>query len=833
MTAPQPDPKRPETPPPGHGHHLFLSAFRQRADFFWHRVGRPVPLALLLLVLALVYLGTVGFPPAVVRYVNGRLKEEGVPLTVRKVRFYPLIGVAADGLRFTDPGAPGVVLAEAGTLAVTFNPLDLLAGESGLRGVKLKRLSVNVSAGDPANAQTFRLQRLEVQLRVEPRALKVRRLKANVCSVVLQGSGEVALVKPGTEKRISPAEWARQIARSLAGAPPWVVKTLEEVNAARFGSPPRAVLSFSVHPTNFALTEAALKVSGYETEVRKTKFDEWKFEGTLKDHRLAVSSLSLYQGRRHLDVSGSTDLDTRMLEGRLFSSLEPTDCVRLMPAGWQKTFGPSKYRFKGPVTLEASVGPAFWSNATERVRGWVSLRRGMVQGIWFDRAYAEFKREGSRYSVDKVDAVLGRDRQRGVLQGWMWFDTASRDYRARARMGFDPHAVLPVMNPHDEAIINSFEFPGGPPLGVIEFCGTEGVPENFRLWGTLQAQDFEYNGAPVALFDSGISYTRGTLVFDPMLILRTDGQVEGVLAIDFDHDTADVDALSTAHPYMVARLIDDSVEDFIRGFRFEGPTRIRAKGRIDYGAHATTDLKADVEGRLMGMAWALADRCSFKVHAVGPDMRFDNVDASLFGGALTGNVTVCSMNQPSNTGYAVQANIRQADFTEMSRQMSGTNTSSYEGRLSAAVDVTGIMGEGQGRTAFGEGWVVVSSAYLFKIPLLGELTKLLSHIHVSLSFLDKTDFSARFKMADGKVHTEDADLEGSVVSIRAQGDYAFNQELDMTVRVQLLRGGFIADVARFFTSPVTKLLEFHLGGTLAKPKWRPVNLPKELFLIFD
>ena len=34
-------------------------------------------------------------------------------------------------------------------------------------------------------------------------------------------------------------------------------------------------------------------------------------------------------------------------------------------------------------------------------------------------------------------------------------------------------------------------------------------------------------------------------------------------------------------------------------------------------------------------------------------------------------------------------------------------------------------------------------------------------------------------------------------------------------------------------SPVTMLLIFQLSGSLNEPQWRPVNLPKELFLIFE
>ena len=136
-------------------------------------------------------------------------------------------------------------------------------------------------------------------------------------------------------------------------------------------------------------------------------------------------------------------------------------------------------------------------------------------------------------------------------------------------------------------------------------------------------------------------------------------------------------------------------------------------------------------------------------------------------------------------------------------------------------------------TATGSGSVAIREGQVLRMPVFGGLSQMLSAIYPGLNFAAQTDFTSDFTIEENKIFMKGAMLGGSVLSVRASGSYAFDQRLDFTVEVKPLRGGPVAAVLRLLTLPVTKLLSFHLGGTLDNPKWRPMNLPKELFLIFD
>ena len=59
----------------------------------------------------------------------------------------------------------------------------------------------------------------------------------------------------------------------------------------------------------------------------------------------------------------------------------------------------------------------------------------------------------------------------------------------------------------------------------------------------------------------------------------------------------------------------------------------------------------------------------------------------------------------------------------------------------------------------------------------------------------------------------------------SRGQLGFDGKLDFRVQAQFLRAwpgiGWVSPI-------IGKLLEYKVGGTISDPKYRPVNLPKEL-----
>jgi hypothetical protein len=628
-------------------------------------------------------------------------------------------------------------------------------------------------------------------------------------------------------------EFSGTLTEVLDNLPSWLPSLFEQLNAIRFEEPPRADLNLTLYPTNPTLTEANLHARGFTAQIHGVAFDGWDLEARLENGRLAVPSLNLNYGSDRCALTASMNITNGITELRVFSSLPLNHWLCLIPSRWSEALKCDSMPAEGRAMFEIWGGPAPFGKIAEDLTGWLSVEDVGIHGVWVEKGFLLFKRSGQDLALKKVDAIMGRGAQCGALRGAGSYRLDTREFAAGGETEFDPNAMLSLLTRNQARIIHSLVFKQMPPSTQIEISGDFDDPKRFEMKGHFRGTNFSFNGASIAFFDSDVTVSNGVMTFRPLLAAREEGKVEGLVAIDFDNETVEVDATSTCDPYMVGRIVGPNIEKFLRTFRFEGPVRVTAKGRVDYNQFKNTDLVASAEVERAGILWLMTDNCRFDMRALGAQLDFTNVTGSVYGGAFTGDATFTDIDTGTNVGYRIAGAVQGADLGRLAVDMRNVSGDPYRGDLSGEAVVSGILGAGKCGTVMGAGHISVRNGRLFQISLLGGLSQLLSRIYPGLGFAAQTDFTSSFQIRNCKVHMDNASLEGSVLSVSGQGDYYFNEALNVNVQVQLLRAGLVASVIRAVTFPVTKLLEFNLGGTLEDPHWRPVNLPKELFLIFD
>ncbi len=159
----------------------------------------------------------------------------------------------------------------------------------------------------------------------------------------------------------------------------------------------------------------------------------------------------------------------------------------------------------------------------------------------------------------------------------------------------------------------------------------------------------------------------------------------------------------------------------------------------------------------------------------------------------------------------------------------GKPVEKLRGALDATGKISGMIGQGQGPTVTGSGTAKIRNGFLMETKLFAGLSYLLSKIMPSFSAFAQTEATGDFAIRNSRIRSEDIRLEGTVFSVKAGGSYGFDNTLDYVAEVQLMRGGVVASLVRWATMPVTRLLEFRLGGTLADPTWKPQNLTLDVF----
>ena len=198
-----------------------------------------------------------------------------------------------------------------------------------------------------------------------------------------------------------------------------------------------------------------------------------------------------------------------------------------------------------------------------------------------------------------------------------------------------------------------------------------------------------------------------------------------------------------------------------------------------------------------------------------------------------------NVEAPTNCRYTVTAVITNANATRLSEMLRAqllpgapaSTNATISGELSAQAQVAGWLDPW--KSIEGQGQVYIHNGSLFHVRLFGGLSKILSKLYPGLGYTAQTEFLMPFTLDGGKLKSDDVSIKGAVISLKGHGEYQLGGDLNYQAQVQLLRSGILAETLRLLTFPVTKLLEFKLLGTLDEPRWRPVNLPKELFLQFD
>jgi hypothetical protein len=116
------------------------------------------------------------------------------------------------------------------------------------------------------------------------------------------------------------------------------------------------------------------------------------------------------------------------------------------------------------------------------------------------------------------------------------------------------------------------------------------------------------------------------------------------------------------------------------------------------------------------------------------------------------------------------------------------------------------------------------------LPIFGGLTAFLSKVVPGVDFvLGQNDFSADFELRDRSILSEHVAVEGGVFSLQGKGVCGFDGNLNYAVQVKLMREHpLFAKLIRLITWPLSKLFEFRLSGTVAKPEWYPINFSREL-----
>ena len=461
-----------------------------------------------------------------------------------------------------------------------------------------------------------------------------------------------------------------------------------------------------------------------------------------------------------------------------------------------------------------------------------------ILGVDVESMSSKVHAQESRVRFDDVRAALKNKNMRGDFSGIVEYDADTRLVDARIVTRLDPHILLPLIRecdlPFTAELVQRFNFRNSRPeckLRITRQCGSNSV---ISVDGRFRLQNGSYMDVDLLRADGivhlNFSDTNSTVAVHPLLVVRNEGNATGGFTVDLDKSNVQFEAVSAVNPAALLRMAGVFTNDEMDVFHFNGPVKVSVKGAASYDDISGADFEGMIEANDMGIGSFNVDKCSFGMKMLGSTNTVSEIKATAYGGEVSGSaIFVAPEGTCTDTTYSIKGKIKDADFSKITNLMKAERAD-YNGKLTANLKLDGILGAGNGKTASGEGRIGIKDGRVFMLPVFGGLSHIMTKVIPGLDFvLRQSDASADFTIKNGVIHTDEARIEGDILSLTGRGDYNIAGKLDFDVQLKLLKPKtFFSKVVNFALYPISKLFEFRLRGTDDNPNWYPINFSKDI-----
>lgn len=786
---------------------------------------------LILLIVLFAYLHLVGLPASCTDVFLDWMATRGYFLQIERLGLEIDRGLIARNVRLFGTADAAEPFMEAEALAVSCDPVALFRHWQVKPILSIVNGSVRAHLGQEpygarAGSRSVAVDRIHLRFSASEQEVFLREFSADFLNIHFRGRGAVYLAPaladaPPRPPGMNPLAAAVQ---AIENAPDRVVRGIEQINAIAFNQSPTADFTFALYLAHPQANEISLRLDNPAGgSLRGVAFDQFELDAAWKDQQFRLRNLNIHKGSGRLGLSGWYSLTDQMVSAHLLSTLSPDMFLDLFPGDIRAKAATWVADYRFPLRLELQVGPAPAASAAEHVEGRLSFSQARIRAVPVGNFDVRFSRAGPVLSIENAILQLDSTPQTSRLDIRAGsFDWTTRQFQAQVAGTLNPHVLKPWLTPNMRTIVDWFGV-REPLAGDVILGGVAGNPAIY-CHGPVQATNFTIHGVAVQSLQGYLDITNEVMHITGATLARPEGIARGEVHMAFSNQTLRLDVDSTLDPRATAEMIGPAVADFMKPFQLNGPARLRMEGLLDYCNFSLNHLEAQVEAQRFGYDRWEADRASFDLSVRGRRVRITNAVATAYGGRFAGHGVLYPVFSDANWRYEADVAATGARLADLLSASIAEPVEELRGTLDGNARIGGYIGKGTGPTVTGAGQVDVRSGLLFQTKLFSGLSAILSRIIPEFTLFAQTDASGSFNIRNSRLSSRNIQLQGTVFSVKASGDYSFAGDLDYRVEVQLLRGGAVAALVRLATLPVTRLLEFRLTGTFDDPRWRPVNL---------
>jgi hypothetical protein len=568
--------------------------------------------------------------------------------------------------------------------------------------------------------------------------------------------------------------------------------------------------------------------------------------GSWRAPELALTNLSARLGGGRLEGGAWLNVATREFAFTNSSRFDLHAVAALLTDKTRERL--AEFSWTQPPSLRAGgslVLPA-WTNRqpdwrgevqpTVRLLGELAFTNAAAFGAKIDSAGAGFVYSNLIWRLS--DVTVAQSKTRLEISGSE--DDATKDYRWHVSGAFDPAAIRPFLTASNT--VRGF--------GIVQ-C-TEPARLDADVWGRLYDYDgigatgrvaltnFTVRGQSMDSVTVAFSYTNRMLEFFNLCLWRgAQTMTAGLITLDFNRKLISFkNGYSTADPAAITIAIGPKTAQIMAPYHFLQPPTVFVEGCVPLhdvnGVHDVdgADLRFDVVGGVPFQCLKLrAARVTGTVHWLGETLILTNVAAELYGGVGNGFANFDFRVPHDGADYQFTAAVTNINLHALAADLSSP-TNHLEGALSGRIVVTRADSR-DWRTLDGFGQARLRDGLIWDIPLFGILSQVLNAVvpGMGLGSSRATDATAAFAITNGVIYSDSLEINTTMTRLQYTGTVDLRGNVNARVTAQLLHNLWIVGpiISTIFT-PVTKLFEYKVTGTLENPKKEPVYVPKLLLL---
>jgi hypothetical protein len=647
----------------------------------------------------------------------------------------------------------------------------------------------------------------------------------------LQGSGSVTL-QSGTLALVA----ASGKLRGARVQTPW--GSSESANltcgvTAAAGSP--AAQAAGGLPARFARWAADWQADLDNVVSSQIQFERIRCSGRWRAPELVLTNLeaSLYGGQ----LTGGVWLDagSRELAANATLDFDPRPISRLLTPAAQEWLAQFAWQRPPKVAAEASLVLPAWTNARPdfwrevlpslRIAGDFSIGPASFRHLPIDSAQSHFTYSNQVWDLPRLRVL----RPEGDLYLDFTGGDPTGDYLFVVDSRLDPRIARPLLPEEEQKALDQVSFAEPPQIhAAIRGCWGDG--QKSAVTAQLTATNFTVRGEKFDGLAATVGYTNRVARVTDALVFKDGGQL-AASRVEADLASKKIsmsNVVSTLDPGLAVRLLGPLAPDWLATVVFDTPPAVQAEGSFVPGDPLATDLHFAVSGRNCRYSGLLAGQISGRVDWSGQDVAVTNVQAGLYGGTMAAwGVFGCAPKE--GTDYRGQFSVAKIELPLLMREWSKSNR--VDGVLNGSLTIAG------GNTSDPKSWkasgrVFVNQALLWDIKLFGVFSPILNAIVPGSGDTRAYQASADFVVTNALLATDNLEIRSTGFRLLYRGAVTADKQLDARAEAELLRDTpFIGKMFSWAFTPLGKLFEYKIGGTLDAPTYKPLYMPKILMLM--